>query len=80
MKKADDPQITEIITYVIRELDDEGKIHCRCPEGVEGDYELEFTREGGLVSCKSCGASTTIAADSLISAHEFLNADSLELE
>ena len=75
-----DPQITEIITYVIRELDDEGKIRCRCPEGTEGDYELEFTRDGVRVTCKSCGATKTIAADSLISAHEFLNADSLDLE
>ena len=75
-----DPQITEIVTYVIKELDAEGKIRCRCPEGAEGDYELEFTREGVLVSCKNCGAQKKIAADSLISAHEFLNADSLELE
>ena len=75
-----DPQITEIITYVIRELDAEGKIQCLCPEDVEGDYEIEFTREGVTVTCKNCGATKTLAADSLISAHEFLNADSLTLE
>lgn len=75
-----DPQITEIVTYVVKELDAEGKIHCRCPEGIEGDYELEFGREGVRVSCKRCGAEKQIAADSLIGAHEFLNADSLELE
>ncbi len=75
-----DPQIAEIVTYVIKELDAEGKIHCRCPEDVEGDYEVEIGREGVSVTCKTCGAHKTIAADSLISAHEFLNADSLELE
>ena len=75
-----DPQITEIVTYVIKELDAEGKIHCHCPEGVEGDYELELGRDGVCVTCKNCHAKKQIAADSLISAHEFLNADSLELE
>lgn len=75
-----DPQITEIITYVVKELDAEGKIKCRCPEGTEGDYELEFGRDGVSVTCKKCGAQKKIAADSLIDAHEFLNADLLELE
>ncbi len=75
-----DPQVTEIVTYVIKELDEEGKIHCRCPEGTEGNYEAEIRRDGVLVSCLNCGATKLIPADSLIHAHEFLNADSLELE
>ncbi len=75
-----DPQVTEIVTYVIRELDAEGKIRCRCPEGKEGNYEAEIRRDGVFVSCPDCGASKLIAADSLIHAHEFLNADHLELE
>jgi len=75
-----DPQVTEIITYVVKELDAEGKIKCRCPEGSEGDYELEFDRDGVRVSCKRCGAQKKIAADSLIDAHEFLHADSLTLD
>lgn len=75
-----DPQVAEIVTYVIRELDEEGKIFCRCPEEEEGDYEIEFLPEGVRVSCTKCHASTTIATDSLIGAHEFLNADRLNLE
>lgn len=75
-----DPQVTEIVTYVIRELDEEGRIFCRCPEGEEGDYEIEFLPEGVKVSCAKCHASTLVAADSLIGAHEFLNADRLELK
>ena len=75
-----DPQVTEIVTYVIKELDAEGRIRCRCPEGVEGDYDAEIGRDGVRVTCNRCGATKLIAADSLISAHEFLNADSLELE
>ncbi|MBE6577711.1 MAG: hypothetical protein E7653_06190 [Ruminococcaceae bacterium] len=75
-----DPQVLEIVTYMIKELDAEGKIYCRCPEGVEGDYEVELTKEGLKISCKGCGASKIISTASLIEAHEFLNADSLTLE
>ncbi len=75
-----DPQILEIVSYMIKELDEEGKIYCRCPEDTEGDYELEMTREGLKVSCRRCGATKTVPTNSLIQANEFLNADSLTLE
>jgi len=75
-----DPQVTEIVTYVIRELDEEKKIYCHCPREEEGDYEVEIGKEGIKVSCRRCHASKTIPADSLIGAHDFLNADSLTLE
>ena len=75
-----DPQIVEIISYMIKELDEEGKIKCRCEDGVEGDYELEFLNEGIRLSCKRCGASKTIETASLIQAYEFINTDMLELE
>ena len=75
-----DPQIREIVTYVIKELDEEGRIRCRCADGNSGEYDAEIQREGIKVSCAKCGASKLIPTDSLISASEFLNADSLELE
>ena len=75
-----DPQVTEIVTYVIKELDEEGNIHCRCDDGEEGEYDAEIRRDGIFVSCRKCGASKLIPTDSLISANDFLNADSLELE
>ena len=75
-----DPQVTEIVTYVVKELDAEGKIQCRCAEGQEGDYDAEIRRDGVFVTCNRCGASKLIPADSLIHAHEFLNADRLDLE
>lgn len=85
-KEADevvsDPQVLEILTFVIRDLDDEGKIYCNCPRdsGLEGDYELEILPEGVKVTCKRCGATKLLPASSLLDAHEFLNADSLTLE
>lgn len=75
-----DPQVLEIVSYMIKELDEEGKLYCRCTDDTEGDYELEMTAEGLKVSCRRCGASKTVPTNSLIQANEFLNADSLTLE
>ena len=75
-----DPQILEIITYVIKEFDEEGNIECLCPEDTEGDYEIEFCSDGVKVSCKKCGASKLISANSLIDAHNFLTSDKLILK
>ncbi len=74
-----DPQIREIVMYVIRELDEEGKINCRCQGSGEREYEVEIANEGITVSCKVCGASKFLPTTSLIEANEFLNADSLDL-
>ena len=44
-----DPQILEIVLFVIRDLDAEGKIYCRCrpAPGSENTAEGESTAEGG---------------------------------
>ena len=91
-----DPQIMEIVTFVIHDLDAEGKIYCKChPEGSEpketddtfnltasydGDYAAELTADGMRVYCKKCGSEKVIPTNSLISAHDFLNCDSITLE
>ena len=91
-----DPQIMEIVTFVIHDLDAEGKIYCKChPEGsepkededtfnlaapYEGDYAAELTADGMRVYCKKCGSEKVIPTNSLISAHDFLNCDSITLE
>ena len=91
-----DPQIRDIVLFVIDDLDAEGKIFCRChpdlsmgnhtasdyPEWNEESsrYEAEITSDGILLTCRVCGASRVIPTDSMLSAHAFLNADSLHLE
>ena len=74
-----DPQIFDIIMFVIRELDAENKIFCRCEPGT-GDYEVEITDEGIRITCKNCAATQLIPTDSLLGAHAFLHCDSLHLE
>ncbi len=87
-----DPQVMDVIAYIVRDLDAEGKIFCRCyPEGREplpddvleredSSYDVEVTEEGIEVSCTKCGAKKVIPTDSMLTAHAFLNADFLELE
>lgn len=86
-----DSQLIDIVTFVIRDLDAEGKIFCSChpsgreplPDGVEDredcTYDVEFTSDGIKVTCTECGDSATIPTDSLLSAHAFLNSEKLVL-
>lgn len=75
-----DPEVEEIVNYMIRELDAEGKISCNCEGDEEGDYEIEFLPDAIRLSCKRCGASVDIPTGSLIDAHEFLYIDELVLK
>ena len=95
-KDLGDPQIMDIVLFVIDDLDAEGKIFCRCHPDLtlgndtsadydewneeESRYEAEITDDGIKVTCRVCGASRVIPTDSMLSAHAFLNADSLHLE
>ena len=74
-----DPQIYDIVMFVIKDLEEEGKIFCHCENG-KGEYEAEMLDFGIRVSCKKCGASQLVPTDSLLAANAFLNADSLHLE
>ncbi len=76
-----DPQVLEIVMFVINDMDAEGKIHCKCDPHENGrQYDAEIRNDGVLVSCRKCGASRLIPTDSSMSAHSFLNADALYLE
>ena len=74
-----DPQIFDIIMFVIHDLEAEGKISCKCEDGA-CDPGVEVLDDGIKVFCKKCGASQIIPTDSLLGAHAFLNCDKLNLE
>ncbi len=76
-----DPQIREIVMFVINDLDAEGKIFCKCDPTENGrQYDADILDDGILVSCRKCAASRLIPTDSHLGAHAFLNADALHLE
>lgn len=76
-----DPQIRDIVMFVINDLDAEGKIDCKCAkEDNERHYDAEILDDGILVTCRKCRASRFIPTDSGLAANAFLNIDRLHLE
>lgn len=73
-----DPQILDIVSFVIRDLDEAGEIKCKCEDG-EGCYEVDVTGESIVVRCSECGASAIIPVSSTITANAFLECTHLEL-
>ena len=74
-----DPQVRDIVMFVIGELDAEGKIKCRCRDAAAHTYDVSIENDGVRVSCQSCGASRFIPTDSSLAAHAFLHSDALDL-
>ena len=75
-----DPQVQEIVLFVIRDLDEEGKIFCKCAPDEAHEYDAEILPQGVCVCCKKCGASHVVPTNSMTEAHEFLHCDALYLK
>ena len=73
-----DPQVLDIVMYVVHELADEGKIKCRCED--DGEYEVEIHDDHLTVICQKCGASLDIRTNSLTAATDFLASEELTLK
>ena len=73
-----DPQVYDIVNFVVRDMQEEGKIHCFCGDGC-GDYRVLIEDSSIRVICAKCGAAAEFPADSVLSAQEFLKADCLHL-
>ena len=67
-----DPQVYEIIKYVVNDLCEEGAIHCGCKNG-EGEDDCSILPEGVSIKCKICGLKKDISITGTIGAHDFLN-------
>ena len=73
-----DPTAYDCIRFLVRELEEEGRIDCRCHAG-QG-YDLRFVTGGIEVFCPQCGATRRFHVDSPSSAEGYLDADSILLE
>ena len=81
--EALDSELTQSVLFVLSELEEEGRIFCRCERGTESDaekYGYEIKSGGVLVRCRDCGAQRFIPTDNSMSAHAFLDSDELYLE
>ena len=76
-----DNHIYDMVLFVVRDLEEEGKIRCRCTEaGEKGDYDVVCDRDRIYVTCKTCGARREILCNGSMSTQAFLEADRLVLE
>ena len=76
-----DPEMQSIVHFMLCELEDEGNISCKCPDG--GHYEFKFVGsqlDTVLIYCTKCGASVSIPLTDTVAANAFLHTDKLVLE
>ena len=72
-----DPQIYDIIRFLVRELEAEGAITCPCGRG---SYDFRFTDAGIQVVCPDCGASYEFDCPSEEVAKGYLDLSELRLK
>jgi len=72
-----DPQLYDIIRFVIKDLEEEGKVDCPCHRGT---YELRFCDEGIEVYCPDCGAKEIFSVPNIAASEEYIKIDSLTLK
>lgn len=77
-EKLTDPQIEEIVRFVVADLDADGRISCDCPP-CKGEYEVDITPEYVEITCTKCGASAAVPTDSLADATAFLGCEKIIL-
>ena len=76
-----DNHIYDMVLFVVRDLQEEGKIRCRCTEqGEEGIYDVVYDRDRLFVVCEICGARREICCNGSLSTQAFLDSDALILE
>jgi hypothetical protein len=74
-----DPQIEEIIHFMLIELDEEEKISCDCADHDDSLYDFEFVGDNVHIYCVNCGAYKELPMASLTNAADFLQSDELIL-
>ena len=72
-----DPAIYDTLRFVVKDLEEDGRIKCPCGDG---EYDLRFTDTGMEVYCSKCGATYAFSAASPTMAEEYLDLDEIILK
>ncbi len=72
-----DPTVYDTVNFIVRDLEDEGRIDCSCHRG---KYELRFTKGGIQVYCPDCGGIYEFTGESSIVADDYLLSDGIKLK
>ena len=73
-----DPQVLEIVMFVIHDLAEAGEIECRCTEA--GHYEVAIHDDCVVIHCTECHAEARISTTSVGEANDFLGLEHLVLK
>ena len=71
-----DPELYDIVRFLVRELEEDGKVDCPC-HSVNLDFR--FTESGIEVYCMDCGATYEFPVQSIAVARESLNLEEITL-
>lgn len=81
-KREDDIQAFDIVNFILAELEEENKIHCKCSKGTSHSYKFNLVgqeHDTVLIYCDTCSAGTSIKICDPIAANAFLHIDELTL-
>lgn len=71
-----DPAVYDMLRFLIKDLEAEGKIDCPCHSG---SYDLRFCKDGIQVYCPECEASHIFNTEAVSASEEYLNIESITL-
>lgn len=72
-----DPTVYDTLRFLIKDLEEEGKIDCPCHGGT---YDLRFCPEGIQAYCPDCGATYTFNTQAASAGEDYLSLDSITLK
>ena len=64
------------IRFIVKDLEEEGKVNCPCGDG---EYELRYFESGVEVYCTKCGATYQFHAESAAVSESYLDLDEITL-
>jgi len=74
-----DPQIHDIVHFMLCELDAEGKIKCKCESNKDSLYDFDIYDDHIKIYCHTCGAEKIVPIGSVREAGDFIATEELEL-
>ncbi len=75
-----DPQLTDTVRYMITELNEEGRIHCRCQNNALARYDFSLDDGVLTVFCEECDAEVKMPLFGAGMAQDLIDLDELNLQ
>ena len=74
-----DISVEDIVRFMLRELEADGLIHCRCNEYQLPQYDFKIVGATARIYCKTCGSRRDYPLGSSLCVNAFLHLDKIDL-